>query len=260
MIQKISAISHKLFFAALIFCWASCGSSKKVSQDYTYFQYDRDSLRTVNLTDAIIQPNDLLSIQVFSKTLNQEQAALFNIPNAGTTGYLVRADGNIEIPKIGIIKAIGLNRIQLADALEKRLSDSGFVKEPSVLVRFLQFKVNVIGEVKSPGSYNFATERVTLIDALSAAGDLTEYGKRAGVVVIRQVDDNKVFYPVDLRSTKLFQSPAFLLQQNDIVYVEATKNKLKRLDENPRAQRSLSNVLTIASFAAFIANLIITFR
>ncbi len=251
-----------LFLITCILYLESCGPSNKLSKDYTYFQNDTGSLGRVKTKEAIIQSNDLLSIQVFSKTLNQEQTTLFNIPNTGTSitnGYLVGSDGKIEMPVLGPINASGLTRQQLGDTLVEKLTP--YVKEPSVLIRFLQFKVNVIGEVRTPGAYNFINERVTLIDALSAAGDMTEYGKRTDVLIIREDNTGRrISYTVDMTSNRLFQSPAFQLQQNDIVYVSATKSKLTRLDENPRAQRNFQNGLAIASFAAFLANLIITLK
>jgi polysaccharide export outer membrane protein len=262
MRRKICVVCARSLFVASVFYLQSCGPSNKLSKDYTYFQKDPNSLGTVNLKDAVIQPNDLLSIQVFSKSLNQDQAVLFNIPNTGTSvtsGYLVGTDGKIEMPVIGSIAASGLTRLELSNFLAVKLSP--YVKDPSVLVRFLQFKVNVLGEVRTPGSYNFLTERVTIIDALSAAGDMTENGKRTEVLIIREErNGTRAFYTVDMRSAKLFQSPAFQLQQNDIVYVAATKSKLTRLDENPKAQRNFQNGLAIASFAAFLTNLIITLK
>lgn len=233
-----------------LFLLAACNSGKKVSKDFTYFQRGMDSLGTVSYKETVIQTNDLLSVQVYSTTLSQEQASLFNLPN--TEGYLVDINGNIFMPVVGRIKAAGMTRAQLAVKIEEQLAP--YVKGPSVLVRYRQFKVNILGEVRSPGTQNFTTERVTLIDALGAAGDLTDFGKRENVKVFREIDGERKMYEVDLRSAALFQSPAYQLQQNDIVYVSANKNKLGQVDVNPRTQRDLSLGLSILSGLAFLLN------
>ncbi|MET0393391.1 MAG: polysaccharide biosynthesis/export family protein [Chitinophagaceae bacterium] len=233
-----------------LFLFAACNSSKKVSRDFTYFQRGLDSLGTVSYKEALIQSNDLLSVQVYSGTLSQEQATLFNLPN--TEGYLVDINGNISMPVVGRIKASGLTRAQLAQRIEDQLTP--YIKGPSVLVRYRQFKVNILGEVRSPGTQNFTTDRVTLIDALGAAGDLTDFGKRENIKVFREESGERKMYEVDLRSAALFQSPAFQLQQNDIVYVSANKNKLGQVDVNPRTQRDLSLGLSVLSGLAFLLN------
>lgn len=235
----------------------ACNPYKKVSKDYPYFQRGLDSLGNVAFHEPVIQANDLISIQVFSKSLNQEQATLFNIPNTGAgsaNGYLVNMDGTIEMPLVGYVKAAGLSRAQLSNLLVSKLSP--YVKDPSVLIRFLQFRINVLGEVKAPGTYNFLTERVTLMDAISAAGDLTDDAQRSGVVVIREENGKRNYYPVDLRSGAIFQSPVFQLQQNDLIYVGANSAKLIALKNNPNSQRNIGLGLSLASLALLVYNLV----
>lgn len=234
-----------------LFLFAACNSSKRISKDFTYFQTGRDSLGKVSYKEPLIQANDLLAIQVYSSTLSQEQVTLFNLPN-NTEGYLVDINGNIVMPVVGNIPAAGLTRTQLAKKIEETLIP--YVKGPSVLVRYRQFKINVLGEVKSPGTKTFPTERVTLIDALGAAGDLTDFGKRDNVMVFREENGERKMYLVDLRSAAIFQSEVYQLQQNDIVYVNANKNKLAQVDVNPRTQRDLSLGLSILSGLAFLLN------
>lgn len=250
-----------------LYCYA-CNPARRVNHDFAYFQRGMDSLGTVAYKEPPIQPNDLLSIQVFSATLNQEQALLFNLPNTGgsvsptsnqgplanNVGYLVDNDGNIAMPVIGKIKAAGLTRGQLSGILTVKLKT--YVKDPEVLVRFLQFKVNILGEVKSPGAHIFPSEKVTLIDAISAAGDLTDRGKREDITVIREENGVRKSYVVDLRSGAAFQSPVYQLMQNDIVYVGPTKNKLKEVNINPNFQRDLQTGVTIASFAALLISIL----
>jgi polysaccharide biosynthesis/export protein len=233
-----------------LFVFAACNSSKKISKDYTYFQTGRDSLGRVLYKEPAIQPNDMLSVQVYSGTISQDQVALFNLTNNG--GYLVDLNGNIEMPVVGKIGAAGLTRSEFEKKLEGILLP--YVKDPGVLVRYLQFKINVLGEVKTPGTKNFTTDRVTLIDALGAAGDLTDFGKRNNVMVFREENGERKMYEVDLRSASLFQSPVYQLQQNDLIYVSATKNKLDQLDTNPKTQRDLGLALSILSGIAFFLN------
>jgi polysaccharide export outer membrane protein len=163
--------------------------------------------------------------------------------------------GFIDMPVIGSVKAAGLTKAQLQTTLETKLTDN--VRNPSVLVRLLQFNVNVLGEVRAPGTQKFNVDRVTIIDALSAAGDLTDFGKREDIMVIREQDGKKVYHTVDLRSKTLFQSPVYFLQPNDIVYVGPNKNKLKNIDVDPDAQRKTGLVLTVVSLVVSIASLII---
>ncbi len=243
-----------LFFSALL---TSCGSSRRINTDYLYFR-DGAKKVSVQLKKTIIQPNDLLSIQVYSRTLNQEQAAIFNIPTTGNSplqGYQVDSTGNIEMPIIGIIKVAGLSKEQLQTELVKRLAEN--VKNPSVLIRFLQYNINVLGEVRSPGTKNFYTDKVTIIDALSAAGDLTDYGKRENIMVIREEDGQKNVHTVDLRNREIFQSPVYILQPNDIVYVSPNRNKLKNLNVDPDVQRKTGIFLTIFSVALSVISLVV---
>jgi polysaccharide export outer membrane protein len=240
-------------FFLFLFSMIACNPYKKVSKDYPYLQRGLDSLGTVTFKESLIQPNDLLSIQVFSKSINQEQASLFNIPNTGTgtsNGYLVNMDGTIEIPLVGFVKAAGLTRAQLGTDLATKIAP--YVKDPSILIRFMQFKVSVLGEVKAPGSYNFLTERVTILDALSAAGDLTENAQRSGILVVREEKGIRKHYQVDLRSGALFQSPVFQLQQNDLIYVNANEAKLDMLKSNPNAVRNIGLGISIASLLLLI--------
>ncbi|MEI6946659.1 polysaccharide biosynthesis/export family protein [Paraflavisolibacter sp. H34] len=205
----------------------ACNPSKRLNKEFLYFQNGRDSLGAVQLNDRVIQPNDLLSILFFSKTLNQEQAAVFNIP--AQQGYQVGSDGYIEIPIVGEVKVTGCTRNELQHLLCEKLSP--YIKNPSALVRFRQFRVNVLGEVHGPGVKSFETDRVTLLDALGAAGDLTEQGSRKNVVVIREeAGGHRHMYQVDLKSVDLFQSSAYQLRANDIVYVCANDQKLKALN------------------------------
>jgi polysaccharide biosynthesis/export protein len=259
-IVEVCKVFSKWPVAACLLILTGCSSSKKINQDFLYFQKSLDSIQNIQRVSPVIKVDDLLGIQVFSKSMNQDQAAIFNIPvegaNAVNTGYLVETDGNIDMPIIGKIKAAGLTKEQLQVSLKDKLAS--YVKDPSVLIRFSDFKINILGEVKLPGSHSFNKDRVTIIDAISAAGDLTDFGKRDDVIVIREESKQRKYYSVDLRSGSLFQSPVYQLQPNDIVYVNATARKLRTLNINPESQRGWQLFFGIISVVSTIATLVIT--
>lgn len=233
-------------FSCLLF---SCNTGKQITKgDFLYFQRGLDSMRYIQFKEPIIQNNDLLSIQVISTSLNQEQTLPFNLPAStagGNTGYLVSMTGNVDMPVIGSVKAAGLTQVQLQKVIMEKLLP--YVKDPSVLIHFLQFKVNVLGEVNSPGTKKFDADRVTIIDAVSAAGDLTDKGKREDISIIREEGNMRRMYKVDLRSGSLFQSPAYLLQSNDILYVGASDQKFRELKDagSANTQKAINILGTI---------------
>jgi polysaccharide export outer membrane protein len=256
-------VAIAFFFLAL----TSCVSQRNLDQ-YMYFQNTRDSLASA-LKETLIQPNDLLSIQVLSKSINQEQTALFNLFNVGISasnttggekqlpiGYQVSTSGNIEVPLIGEVKAAGLTKRQLENTLAQKLAS--YVRDPMVNVRFLQYNINVLGEVKQPGIKSFPTDRVTIIDAISAAGDATDFARRDNVMVIREENGQRKHYVVNMSNSRaLFASPAYQLQANDVVYVSPSKNKLRNISYNADTQRRVSLILGLVSAATFIGNLIL---
>ena len=245
----------------------SCNSSRRLDHNFTYFQHGLDSIERLKLSEPVIRPNDQLSIQVYSNSLNQEQVYLYNIANgfgpgmpinganAIVQGFLVNENGDIFYPNLGKIHTSGLTTLQLKNELEHRLDT--LVKNPQVLIRFLNFKVDVFGEVKSPGAKSFNNQRVTIIDALSSAGDLTDQGKRDNILVFREENGEVKHYTVDLRGgNTLFNSPVFQLQQNDIVYVSPNDVKLKSVKRNPNVDRDLQLTLSFVSLAGFLITII----
>ena len=252
---------HRFTIACIITCivlCTACTSSKMINKDYVYFKNGTDTV-AIPQKQAIIQPGDQLSIQVFSQSPSKEQAATFNLPlsaNNQLQGYTVNADGNIVMPEIGNIKAAGLSIDELRTILVQKITSH--VKYPVVLIQFLQFNVHVLGEVRSPGTQKFQTDKVTIIDAISAAGDLTDYGKRDDITVIREEKGKRIYHQVDLRNKNFFESPVYILQPNDIVYVNPSKTKLKNLSVDPEAQRKTGLFLTITSVIVSVGTLIIT--
>lgn len=258
--------TNMVAIAFFLFSVTSCMTEKNINQ-FMYFQSSKDSLATT-LKEPVIQPNDLLSIQVLSKSINQEQTALFNLFNVGVSnsttggenqlpiGYQVSASGNIEVPLIGEVKAAGLTKRQLQNTLTQKLAS--YVRDPMVNVRFLQYNINVLGEVKQPGIKSFPTDRVTIIDALSAAGDATDFARRDNVMVIREENGQRKHYVINMSNSRaLFASPAYQLQPNDVVYVSPSKNKLRNISYNADTQRRVGLILSFVSAATFIGNLIL---
>jgi len=259
---------QSLIFIVMVLAFA-CKSSEQLNKEFLYFQNDQDSIGKGQLQEPVIVPHDMLTIQVFLKSLNQDQALPFNLPvqgsggsGSGTSGgktseapgYLVELDGTIEMPIIGVIKVAGLTKSQLQAVLKEKLS--AYIREPSVIIRFSQLKVNILGEVKSPGNYNFPREHVTIIDAIGAAGDLTDYGKRKNVQVIREEVNGRKYYNIDLTSREIFESPAYHLQPNDIVYVAPTEVKLKRVNNKNTGEKGLQYTLGIVSILTGIFTII----
>lgn len=221
--------------AGMLFLF-SCSSTKNTLylQDIegTYLQQEIEENYEV-----IIHKDDLLAIMVSSR--NPELALPFNMPmvtyqlgSAGQTsgqqrvlGYLVDPLGEIDFPILGKIKAEGLTRAQLTTYIKKRLIQEDLINDPIVTVQFLNYKISVMGEVARPGSFTVSGDRITLLEALSMAGDLTIYGKRDRVAVIREKEGKRSIQYHDLRSSEIFNSPFYYLQQNDIVYVEPNKAK-----------------------------------
>lgn len=257
--HSLSTFAAFLLFAA---CFTSCLSPKTV----TYFQEDPNSPqigRAMLEYQPVIQKDDILSVVVGS--LNEEANAIFNTRNQAmaahmnyaTTGavgarlqpigYQVDFDGNIDVPMIGKVKVAGLSTEQAAAAVRTLLNR--YLKEPTVVVRHVNFKISVLGEVKAPSTFMIPDEKFTLPQALSLAGDLTIYGTRTNVMIIREVDGIRTFGRVDLTSRDLFDSPYYFLQRNDVIYVEPTK---ARVTSSDRTMQILPIVLSGISVVAVI--------
>jgi polysaccharide export outer membrane protein len=249
----------------------SCVNSKKV----VYFNNIQDTiLQTggLNNVESVIQANDQLSIGVSS--LNPQASLIFNSPNqisavssvstlsqgtpggSGTMGstsqpmgYLVSQDGNIKFPVLGKLKAAGLTKKQLEDEIANILNEKKLLIDPIVNVRFLNFRVTVLGEVARPTTINVSNEKISVLEALGLAGDLTIYGKRENVLLIREDGTKKIIKRLDLNSEKMLTSPYYYLKTNDIVYVEPNTAKIA---STSRTQQLLPIVLSGLSFVAII--------
>lgn len=222
----------------------------------------------------LIQPKDMISIVVSSR--NPELAQIFNLPRVtyqlgsgtlsgnggsnsnGIVGYSVNNDGNIDFPVLGELHVAGLTRWEVSRLIKRQLAERDLLKDAVVTVEFMNFKVSVIGEVNAPDTYDISGDKITLLEALSMAGDLTIYGRRDNVSVIREQNGERVIYRVDLRSVDLFDSPAYYLQQNDVVYVEPNKVRAGQSTINENNLKSVSLWVSIASFLTTIITLIVS--
>lgn len=205
-------------------------------------------------TELEIQPNDLLTITV--SAANIEAVQPFNLPvtsaprvgepgsvsgNMQLQSYLVDSDGNIEFPVLGTVHVAGLTRQQLTEKLKKQIA--AYVQDPIVNIKLINFQVTVLGEVNRPGTYTVPDERLSLTKALGLAGDLTIYGRRDNVMILRETGDTKEYKYVDLTQSDFLTSPYYYLQQNDVVYVEPNSAQMQGASYN----RNASVYISIAS-------------
>jgi protein involved in polysaccharide export with SLBB domain len=267
----MNKLLHIIFLMAVaVMTLSSCAT--KTYQQINYLQdVQKDSSWTMAMNQGIvIQPKDMISIIV--STRNPALSASFNLPIASyqagsemTTmngyerllGYSVDNEGNINFPQLGAIHVSGLTRWQLSDLIKNQLVEKQLLKDPVITVEFMNFKISVMGEVNSPGTYSIDGDKITILQALSLAKDLTIYGKRDNITVIRELNGERHIFKVDIRNSNLFESPAYYLQQNDIVYVEPNRVKAGESTINENNFRSASFWMSFGSFLVTICNMII---
>jgi polysaccharide export outer membrane protein len=211
-------------------------TSCKLREKTIYFQgTSTDStLTNVNYT-PIFKSDDFLAIVVYGD--DPESVVPFNLTAtttnstlsgyesgvASTTGYLIDANGDVNMPIIGKVHISGLNRMEATELIQSKLKD--YIKNPIVSIQIQNYKVTVLGDVRNPGTFKIPNERITLIEAIGLAGDLSITGSRKNVLVIRDSNGTKTEYRVDLTKKDFFQSPVYYLTQNDVVYVEPSMVK-----------------------------------
>ena len=223
----------KIFLLLLSLTIVSCASKK----DILYYQDLKDgSQEYINYLASSIQINDILFIRI--SALIPESAEPFNLQiNANTNninietyriqGYLVSQEGSIVFPILGTIKLAGKSTIEAQNLIAKMLSDGGYIKEPTVSVRVINSKITVLGEVKTPGTYSYDEQNLSLNQAIGLAGDLTINGVRKDVMIIREVNGVRTYANLDLTSTDWFSSPYYYVKQNDIIIVNPNGPKIK---------------------------------
>ncbi|MGZ3763976.1 MAG: polysaccharide biosynthesis/export family protein [Mucilaginibacter sp.] len=263
---------------SVIFCLTSCVNKKQIA----YFQKGIGQPDTIAVAHAYIpkiQPGDILAITVGS--LNPLASSFFNpfstmpvtndnsvgnatnpasqplssganssspqLVQSAAPGFLVDAAGTIELPLMGTVKVAGLTTSEARSLIKEKLKT--YLKEPTVNVRFLNYKISVLGEVLHPSVYVIPNETITLPEALGLAGDMTIYGERRNVLVIRDENDKKEFGRVDLTTRDVYNSPFYYLHANDVIYVEPAKGKIAQSD---RTYQILPIVLSALSFISII--------
>ena len=260
--MKLHRIFIPLFVIPIIFF--SCKPLEKTGNYLEDVKADTSGT-VIDVPEMKIQKNDLLSIQIYSLSTRPEIDELYNPGSASagagsgtattTTGYLVDNNGMIEHPRLGIFHAEGLTKAELAEEFKKRLTEPvELLRNPTVIIRFLNFKVVILGEVSQPGTINVTGERLTIIEALGLSGDFTQYGKKHTVRVVRELNGKREIGHIDLTSAKVFESPYYNLMQNDIIFVEATKQKQRQTEQSIVATR-ITFALGLITSAAFIFNI-----
>jgi polysaccharide biosynthesis/export protein len=203
-----------------------------------------------------IQANDVLGIKIFSTemelaapfnvTSSQHGDSFINIESIQLSGYLVDQEGVISFPVLGNLKLEGLSISEARDTIVERLKLH--LKDPIVNIRLLNFRVTVSGEVRNPGSFNIINERISLLDALALAGDLTDYADRKDVLLVREMDGVQSLNRINLQTANFFQSEFYYLKQNDLIYVKPIKAKAGAIqDQTSKTVPILTAAATVAA-------------
>ncbi|MEX2592067.1 MAG: polysaccharide biosynthesis/export family protein [Anditalea sp.] len=237
-------MKSKLIYILLFIVFTSCAKRNLV-----YFSdVDSDADYSVEIPEMVepqIQTDDLLRITVTS--LSPESNLLFNagVLNSGgensmndemqnlNAGYLIDKNGEINFPVLGMVKLGGLTKPEAIEEMSHRLSE--YVKDPIVNIRFVNFKITVIGEVNMPSTFTVPTEKINVLEALGLAGDLTPFGKRENVLIIREKNGVRSATRFNLNKKDILSSPYYYLQQNDIIYVEPDQIKAIQASTNQRS-------------------------
>ena len=261
-----------LAITAAVVLAAGCSTTTYMQVDYLQDLNRETTLEMKENKGIVIQPMDQLSIIVSSR--NPELSAALNKPvasyQAGSEitsatsgyqrilGYVVDNEGNIEFPMLGELHIAGLTRWELQELIKSKVIDAGILLDPIVTVEFMNFRISVMGEVNSPGTYSVTGDKITLLGALSLAKDLTIYGRRDNVTVIREQNGKRSVYKVDLRKSNIFDSPAYYLQQNDVVYVYPNSVRAGQSTINENYFKSGNFWISLSSVAITVTNLILS--
>lgn len=260
--RNLFLVSQRVGMVLIVLLVMSCSK-----RNIAYFsnltpQEEGKYIKTVEQEPIRIQKEDELEIKV--TTLNPESNLLFNqgvisdpekmaaVGDSNQARYLVNAEGNIEFPILGKVNVLGLTR----EEARKKLTDllSKLVTDPRVELRISNFRVTVLGEVNNPSSFIIETNKVTVLEALGLAGDMTVYGKRENVLILRENESGKKFIRVNMQDKEILNSKDFYLMQNDVVYVEATSKKVNQADVNPTTIAILSIVSSVTVALIFSFN------
>ncbi|MFT7285455.1 polysaccharide biosynthesis/export family protein [Nonlabens sp.] len=258
-------MNNPLFKAVLLFLFlvffTSCVSPKKI----IYLQDMDSSLTTQKLNyTSLIKKDDILRITVASENMELVQPfnQMINTTNQNNLnamaqqqlfGYLVDNDGAIVFPILGVMQAAGQTRKELTDRIQTQIREGGFVKDAVVDIRIVNFKVTVLGEVNRPGTFTLDYNRITLLQVIGTAGDLTIYGNRKNVTVLRDVNGIQTTSTVDLTSASFIDSDFYYLQQNDVVVVEPNYAQIQAAGFNRNASLFVSIASVLLSLIVIIS-------
>lgn len=234
---------------------ASCTNVNKLRQSYELFQTGFDTIgKAFQFKDLTLKAGDKITVSIGTfATANQEQIAVYKVGSKDDT-YNVNNQGEINFPRLGPLKVVGLTCLQVRDTLKTEWSK--YIKDIFVDVRLNEFTVNVFGQVSGMGAKVFKTERATILDAIAVSGGLATDGKRNNVMVIREDSGKRVNYFIDLRDAKMYESPAFQLQQNDIVYVNGEDRFFNSMN-GKNIRETIQPIAQTAGFALSIINTIL---
>lgn len=248
---------------------SSCAMQRQVSYFQDLMELEQSELVNTKPKTITMKTGDRLSILV--NTQDPRLTSLFNLSivsqqvgidvgsdqSRGLSGYTINSKGNIIFPVLGELHVEGMTREEIADLVRDRLVSEDLVKDPVVTVEYLNLNISVMGEVNRPGKYDIKKDNFTVLDALSMAGDLTIYGERKNVLVLRQAEDSQQVYKIDLTSAKdLYSSPAYYMQQNDVIYVKPNTSKIRQSTVAGNTVSNPSFWLSVASVLSTIAVLI----
>lgn len=250
----------QVFLLLSIIILGSCASKQQI----VYFQDEPiDSEMTLTNNYAIkLKPADMLTIDISAQEpeavrpflltpVAQNTSNALNLnSNLRVQTYLIDVNGNIEFPVLGTLKMQGLSRVEATEMLKTKLTE--YIVDPIVNLRLVNFTVTVLGEVNQPGTFTVQNERISLNDALGLAGDLTIYGKRDNVLLIREVDGQKRYAKFNLNSVNVVNSPNYYLTQNDVIYVEPNNARVRQSSYNPNNGIIISAIATLATIAAIL--------
>jgi polysaccharide export outer membrane protein len=257
-----SLVFNLIFFCVIVASMTSCVQYEEL----LYFRENVEAERQLNdsiqnLTALRIQKNDVLAITVHS--FDPQLSAPFNLVSPGGAGgnvggsspftsYIIDEKGEVDFPVLGKITLKGLTATEAKDKLIERLKT--YLKDPIVNIRFLSFRISVLGEVNRPGTFTVSNDRITVLEALGLAGDLTSYSNRSNILVVREQNGIRQIGELDIQSTEIFRSEFFYLKQGDVIYVEPTKAKEASIRDQfseylPWVTSTLSIITTIIAIA-----------
>jgi polysaccharide export outer membrane protein len=230
-LKPCSTSLKNLALFIIVINFLSCTTKKEI----LYFQNSSKSTFDSKIIDQKIESNDIISVKINSSNIEVSKIYNFDLIDVAAQqisaiqlkNYLVNNEGNITLPILGIIKVTDKTMNELEQFLSKKLIDEGHLKDPTVIVRILNSKVTILGEVKMPGTYTFTEKNLTLLQAIGLAGDLTINGKREDIILIRQENNIKTISHINITSTDWFESSNYYIKQNDVIVVNPNNAKIK---------------------------------